>query len=363
MKKLKGMTWLGVMFLLMVTLSGCQVNATKIKDDGKPIETVTAKKIVRPIELNYKGTVAPESQMNYTFKSAGRLGKLFIQSGDEVKKGDAIAELDKSDLNLKLNSASAQLTAAKKDRLKASEAFNYDKTTLNRMTKLYETGSISRDQYDQIKLKYDVSESTLRQAEQNVRGTEANYNIIQNLVNDARLLASADGIILKTHFEVGELMPAGAPVATMRTQLKVVHVGLSQDDKDVVTKSTKSIVSLKENSMDGEIIQLDDMPDLKTRTYLTKVKADFPQLHLGRIVDVKFIVGEEEGIWIPMDSVLSQGEKFVYVIQGDRAFKRTISIDAVSGFEVKVQGLEDGETIVVTGMKNLTDGAKIQLTE
>lgn len=363
MKKSRIIKGIGIAIVSMLILSGCQVDAKQMSSAGKPIKTITTKEIIRPVELKYKGTVAPESQINYTFKSAGRLGNLYVKAGDVVKKGSVIATLDTSDLNFKLSSASAQLSAAKNDIVKASESYKYDTTTLDRMTKLYENGSISRDQYDQIKLKYDVSQNTLSQAEQNVRAAEANYNLIASLVKDANIVAKTDGTVLKTHYEIGELMGAGAPVVTMRTQLKVVQIGLSQDDKDVVVKDTKAIVTLKDESMTGEIIQLDDMPDLSTRTYLTKVKADFPKLHLGRIVDVTFITGEAKGIWIPMDAVLSQGEKFVYVVQDDRAFKRTISIDEVSGFEVKVEGLKTGEIVVVTGMKNLTDGAKIQMAE
>jgi multidrug efflux pump subunit AcrA (membrane-fusion protein) len=84
---------------------------------------------------------------------------------------------------------------------------------------------------------------------------------------------------------------------------------------------------------------------------------------LGRIVDVRFHLGEKNGIGIPMESIMSDGETFIYIINNERAYKRIIAIEEISQFDVKVSGIEKGDEIVVDGMKRLSDGIAIEIVE
>ena len=358
----KYMKTLGMVSVVALALTGCQAEASEVIEvSGLPVETIVAENISRPIEVEYMGTVAPEDQINYGFKSAGRLGELLVQPGDFVEEGQIIAKLDTSDLDLQLNAVSAQVQAAKKDISKAQEAWNYDNELLSKMEKLFEAGSISRDQLDQVQLKFDISSDSLAQAKDGYRAIQSNYNLSNNLVDDAILIAKNEGIVLATQYEPGELVPQGYPVVIMRSETKVVQVGLSQNDIDFIKMETP--VTLEYNNMviPAEIVELNDMPDMATRTYLAKVRTTHEDIRLGKIIDVNFAVGEDSGVWVPMTAVMSDGEKFVYVVEDGRAFKRIISIENISGFDVQVDGVESGENIVTSGMKKLSDGTKVEV--
>ena len=74
-------------------------------------------------------------------------------------------------------------------------------------------------------------------------------------------------------------------------------------------------------------------------------------------------MGESKGIWIPVKSVLSDGESFVYVVENERAFKKTIEPVFINDGLMEVSGLEKGELVVTSGTKNISDGFKVTITE
>lgn len=364
MKLRQNVLIVGMMTVLVFALGGCQANAEEAQQmSGVPVEVMNVESVMRDSYLYYKGTVVPEGQLEYAFKSSGRLESLNIKPGDSVQAGDVLATLENTDLQLQLSSALAQLQSARKDVNKAKESWRYNKEQLDKMTQLYKNGAISQNQLDQIDLSYEISQSSLAQAQEATRAAQAAYDMSNRLLEDAVLIAQEDGIVLSTEAEVGELIGAQNPVVIMQSETQVVQVGISESDIDHILMETPVLIDKDGSSMKGTIIEINNAPDLSTRTYLVKTLIDTNTLRIGAITDVKFNIGKEDGVWIPTQSVLSDGEKFVYVVENGRVFKRTISVEAVDGFELKVTGLEIGSQVVVSGMKKLTDGAEVIVVE
>lgn len=352
------------LLVVVALFSACSASAKEdITYMGKPVVISEVKSIERPIELKYKGTVVPKNQVKYSFKSSGKLKQLNVEAGYEVKEGDVLAVLDSIDLELQLNKASSALNAAQSDVNKAKEAYEYDKKLNANMEKLFKNNSISKDQLDQVRLKYKVSSGTLDQAKEAYKIASSNYNLQKRLVEDAVIVAKDDGVVISTQYEVGELVPNGYPVLVMRTKGKVIQVGLSQEDIDKVKLDTLVKIYDKDNEIDASIYELNDIPDMETRTYLAKIESHDDSIRIGKIVDVKINVGKEEGVWIPIDSILSKGEQYVYVVEDERAFKKNVTIVDLSSFDAKVQGISEGDKLVTLGMKKLKDGAKVQIVD
>jgi RND family efflux transporter MFP subunit len=355
---------IAVLTMVVGLFTGCAADASeKVVYEGKPVTVSKVEELKRPVELKYKGTVVPKSQVKYAFKSGGKLKGLNVEAGSSVKKGDVLATLDSIDLEIQLNKANSALKASNGDVIKAKEAYEYDKKQYNNLSELFDSGSISKDQLDQMKLKLEVSTSTYKQAKEAYEISQSNYSLQKRLVDDAVIVAKSDGVVLSTQYEEGELVPQGYPVVVMRTNSKVIQVGLSQDDIDRVTMDSTVRIEYGENGISGKIVELNDVPDMATRTYLTKIESSDSDIRIGKILDVSINVGEETGIWVPIDSILSKGEQFVYVVDNDRAFKKIVTIEDLSSFEAKVEGLAKGEQVVTMGMKKLNDGAKVQVVE
>lgn len=355
---------IGSALLLVASLAGCEAQAAEVVEVIKtPVEVMELVSEERQQTLSYMGTVAPENQMNYSFKSSGRLGSVLVSPGEHVEKGTVLAKLDTSDIELQLGAIRAQMTAAEQDVSKAENAYTYNRDMLEKMKNLYASGSISKDALDQVELNFNTVSSSLSQAKEGYRAAKANYDLSASLLEDAVVVAASEGTVLTVPYEEGELVSAGYPVVVMRSAMKVVQVGLSQDDVELVNLDTDVHIEVGDRSIPGKIVELNDMPDQYTRTFLAKVRVESADLRLGKIVDVKFETGYEAGIWVPLDSIMSDGEQYVYVIQEGRAFKKTLTIEGISGFEAQVNGVEDGDTIVVSGIKKLTDGSAVDIVE
>lgn len=360
MKLRKNVLIIGMIGILAFGMAGCKANAQELEEEsGLPVEVISVKEVDRDTSLYYKGTVVPEGQLKYAFKSGGRLESLNVKPGDVVKAGDVLATLENTDLSLQLSTASAQLQSAQKDVSKAEESWTFNKDQLDKMKQLYESGAISKNQLDQVELNYEISESSLAQAREGARAAQAGFDINNRLLDDAVLIAKEDGIVLSTEFEVGELVGPQEPIVMMQSETQVVQVGVSESDIDYILMNTPVLVDKDGLVMNASVIEINNAPDLSTRTYLVKTLVEGDDLRIGAITDVKFNIGSEKGVWIPTQAVMSDGEKFVYVVEDGRAFKRTISVEAVDGFELKITGVETGSQVVVGGMKKLTDGAQV----
>ncbi|MCT4632602.1 MAG: efflux RND transporter periplasmic adaptor subunit [Firmicutes bacterium] len=353
-----------ILVLSLFSLVGCKKTVEEeIVQPNVPVKVIEIIEQSRSIELIYTGVVVPEDVINYSFKSTGRIKSVNVQSGDNITKGDILATLDSTDLDLQVDALKAQATAAYGDVKKARESFNYASSQLSKTKVLFDSGSVSQDTLDQVQLNYDIADNTLKQAQQSYNSVKANQKITENLVLDTNLIAQSSGTVLSVNYEIGELVGAAQAVVTLRSKAKTVNVGLSQKDADIVTKDTPVCINYNGKKIEGEISQLDAMPERATRTYLVKVRSESEDLKLGRLTEVCFQLGQKEGIWIPIQSILSEGEKFVYVIKDGRAFKRSVEVINISGFQAEVRGLDSGEQMVVSGMKSLSDGVSIEIVK
>jgi multidrug efflux pump subunit AcrA (membrane-fusion protein) len=135
MKKFLAIFMMGIMLLLV----GCaQAEETKPQEKVRAVKIQKVEETKNAVSLNYIGTVDSKSIMDYSFKTGGKLKKVYVKKGDEVKKGDLLAALDQEDLNLQLSAAKANLISTEENIKKAEDAMNYNKDQFNKMEKLYE---------------------------------------------------------------------------------------------------------------------------------------------------------------------------------------------------------------------------------
>ncbi len=365
MKKFaKSLGLAGICMALVVGTTGCTTaKAAEPTGPVRSIQVQTLEDSSKPITQHYIGIVDAKDQIEYSFKTSGRLGELYVEDGQAVEKGDLIGKLDIQDLNFQLDAAKATFSAAELNITKAKEAYQYDKTLLKSMESLFEAGSISKDKLDQVRLKTDVSEATYNQALTQLNAAKADLNHKESLLVDANIYAQADGTIVKTMYESGELIPQGYPVIVQRSQTQVVKVGIPQKNLNDIEIGSLANIEIDDVIAKGKVTQIDEAPDMTTRTYMAEITVDKADFHLGSIAEVDIEVGKQDGIWIPIQSLLSEGEDFVYITDGERAFKRTVIPQDTSGMMVRVTGLKAGELVVVSGMNNLSDGINVVVDE
>lgn len=398
MKKLA--TTLIIIVLSICVITACQTNKIVDKDPViQPVSVKTLQNEKTDKTLNYVGTIVADDLVKYSFKTGGKLQTINVQKGDKVVGGTVLVALDKSDLQLSVNAAKAQMDAAKavynkavagsseEDKnnakinlQKAENAYNYSKDNLARIEKLYNAGGVSQSEYEGAQLDVDIKKATLDQAQglynQAIKGArqedidaaraqynqaKTNYEHKKKQYNETTLVSGISGYVAEILFEAGEIVGAGYPVVVVRSENQVVNVGLSQQDVNEVKVGDKTKVKIGEETVDGVVTMISEMPNSDTRTYDTEIALLEGKFRLGMVAEVKIIVGEFEGIWIPLDKIMFSGEDFVYIVNEEKIERRSITLLETRGSKVLVDGLAEGEKLVIANSGQVKPGDKVKV--
>ncbi len=339
---------------LTVLVSGCGNKSQEAISHVKPVKVMEVKEATYPIIHDYTGTIDSKELKKYSFKIPGKVGRINVEEGQAVHKGEILAQLDTKDLDFALEAAQNTL-------IKAQNGYDYTNALFERVKALHEVGGVSKQGYDNAKLELDLRKADLDNA-------QVNYNNKMSMLQqDARIVADVDGYVVDTIFEEGEVVGAGYPVVAIRTGEQIVNVGLSQEDVRKVEMGLPAKVIIDDETVDGEIATIEQVPDLQSRTYNVEIslpeKIAKDKFYLGAIADISLKLGEEKGIMIPITSVMSNGQDYVYVVVEEKAVKQKVELGDVIENNVSVKGITSGSKLVIEGMKSLEDGYEVTVKQ
>ena len=278
-----------------------------------------------------KNNIAPQT--------AGRISRILVDVGDNVKKGQVVAEMDQTQL--------AQIELQLKN----------NETEYNRLKELYEVGGLSKSDLDAIEMAYNVSKTQ--------------YN---NLKENATLVSPINGVITARNYDAGDMYAMSAPIYTVEQIVPVkLLVGVSETDYTKVKKGDSVEITadaLPGQTFSGKIRKIYPTVDPATRTFTVEVVVDNNNsaLRPGMFARAKISFGVNNNVVIPDVAVVKQqgsGERFVYVLNADNTvtYKKVV-LGRRMGAEYEVlEGLEDGAKIVTGGMIRLKDGIKVIVNE
>jgi RND family efflux transporter MFP subunit len=270
---------------------------------------------------------------------AGRIAKIHAEIGEFVVKGQILAEMDKTSL------------------LQAQLQLQNQEVELNRLKTLYETGGISKSDFDAIELAYNVAKSQ-----------------VANLEENTTLRSPINGVITARNYDAGDMYAMSAPIYTVE-QIRPVKllVGISESDYTKVKKGDS--VEIKADAVPdltfyGKVEKIYPTIDAATRTFLTEVVVNnnYNTLRPGMFARAKVNFGVNNSVVIPDVAVVKQqgsGERFVYVLNEDGTVTyQKVVLGRRMGAEYEVlEGISDGAKIVTGGMIRLKDGIKVIVNE
>lgn len=352
-------------FTMMVSMVGCK-NAGQqavLEERATAVKVLKTEESKKPVKMQYIGTVDAKDVINYSFKTGGKLSRIFVKKGDKIASRQLLAEIDTQDLSFQVTAAKATMDTAALNIKKAEDSLKYNKDLFEKMNNLYAEGSISKEQYDQVKLQADVAEASYQQTKSQYDAAKTDYEYKSTLVKDARLYAEQNGTVVDVLLKENERIGANQSIVIVRSGIQIINVGIPQQDLKNIRAGAKAFINVDDENAEGIVTYIAEAPDTATRTYNAEIQVSEKQFRLGSIAKVEVEVGEQQGIWIPMTAIFSNGEDYVYIIRDDRAFKRTVELLNVSDDKIRVEGIEAGELLAVSGMKNLNDGSKVNIVE
>lgn len=319
------------------------------------VRTITVGETSTDNKAVYPGTVRGKYESSLAFQVSGKIIRRNVNVGDTVRAGQVLLEIDPKDVRQSLNAAQAACNAARSDYKLARD--NYA-----RYASLFEKGAVSTMTRDQYKTQYEAAEASLRSA-------EANLTQAQNQMGYTQLVSDHDGSVSSLSGEVGQVVSAGTPVATVvqsgnreiqfyvpENRLGEVHPGMD---------ATVTFWALHNVTARGTVTGIASMADSVTRTYRVRVAVDnWPDAaQLGMTAKVTLDTGVESAIVIPSSAIYQTGSQpQVWVVRNRKAVKTDVTVAGYEGSNVKISsGLVKGDIVVTGGANKISEGEEVQL--
>lgn len=348
----------GFLFLKKETTNSIQIQAEKV-DYGDLLTTVTA-----------TGTIEPVKTVDVGTQVSGIINKIYVDYSSKVKKGQILAELDRSTLQASMVSSKASYESAKNE-------LTYQKSNYDRIKQLLENQSVSKTDYETALYQYNNAKYAFTNAESGLEKAQTNLNY-------ATITSPIDGIILSRAVDEGQTVAASFSTPTMFSiaqDLKKMRVIADVDEADIGTvkvgQNVKFTVdAFPEDEFTGKVtmVRLEAKVTSNVVTYEVVIDAPNPKEKLlpGLTASVSIYTQEQHHILaIPSKALRVQatsemlvsingdsvsavtqkeldGKHSVWVKKSDGHIeKRVVEIGMTNGIVTEVlSGLAQGEQVV-----------------
>ena len=308
-------------------------------------------------ERSFTGIVAAHVQSDLGFRVPGKVLGRLVDAGQTVKRGQALMRIDPTDLRLATRAHEEAVAAAKaRARQAADDEVRY--------RRLVSASFVSAAAYDKVKAAAEAANAELNAA-------EARADVARNETSYAVLLADADGVVIETLAEPGQVVNAGQVV------VRVAHAGRREALIELPETLRPAIGSAGRATLYGsgltgpaKLRQLSDAANRLTRTFearyvLEGALADAP---LGSTISIQIPNGRSApALQVPIGAIFDPGKgPGVWLVQGEtpRVTWRAVQIAGLSGEAASVIGnLEAGDRVVALGAHLLHEGEHVRLAQ
>jgi RND family efflux transporter MFP subunit len=324
------------------------------------IAKVTKRKISEKIFQT--GTIEAWQKITIMPDVGGKIAKIYVDAGDRVVKGQVLAELDTEAIRLQLKQAEAGLAVAE-------AAFKDAGRNKERMERLVNENAVSEQQFEQVKLAHEAAQAQLAQA-------QAAVNLARHSLNVSIMKAPFSGVIASKNAEVGDVInplmggfggPSGVLTLVDFSKVKAM-VDFSQDGILRVQKGQTVILktsSFPDREFRGTVTLVNLAADPQSKKFKVEVTADNPDLALrpGTFGEIIFeLSSHEDALAVPQKAVIEN--KYVFLAQGTKALKKEVRLGLQNTGDVEiVEGVSEGDAVIVEGNYGLEDGAAIEIVE
>ena len=330
---------LSLSIIAAVALTSCgkkeQVNA--VEEEELPIVTVDfAHSMEVPQNKVYTANVEAENINNIAPASPNRIKRINVEVGDHVRAGQELVVLDKSNIDqLRINLEQIE-------------------REYNRAVQLLEIGAGTQQAVDQLKAQLDAAKSQY-----------------DNLLENTVLRSPITGVVTARNYDPGD-MTGSLPVLTVGQLTPVVKVMINVSENDLATLKAGQDVEVTFDAFPGETFQgkvqrIYPTVDTATRTFDVEVRIANGQERLkpGMFARVSIDLGSRNNVVVPDRAVVKQtgsGNKYVYVLNGSTvSYKRVELGRRLDNAYELISGIEDGDTVVITGQSRLADGVRVEV--
>ena len=362
MKKLKiSKIWIAVIVIVVIAVAawalsgGNKEEEINFKEEAVKTETLQN-------SVTATGTIEAVTSVTVGTQVSGIVNKLYVDYNSQVKKGQVIAELDKTNLLSELNTAKANLASA-------TSNLSYQAANMNRYQTLYKKGLVSADEYENALLTY-------RQAREQVASSKENVQKAQTNLSYATITSPIDGTVISKSVEEGQTVAASfntPELFTIARDLTNMQVVANVDEADIGgvkegDRVTFTVDAYPDDTFEGTVkqVRLEATTTNNVVTYEVVISAPNADLKLkpGLTANVTIYTQERSGVLAVANKALRftptketvgkdmkivdcKGKNKVWTLSDKTLTAHPVTIGQTDGVHTEIiKGIRKGQKIV-----------------
>ena len=371
MKKLRiSKIWIAVVVIVIVAVAAWAMSGGKKEEDINFKEEKVALKTLQN-SVTATGTIEAVTSVTVGTQVSGIVNKLYVDYNSQVKKGQVIAELDKTNLLSELNTAKANLASAQ-------SSLNYQAANMERYKTLYKKGLVSADEYENALLTY-------RQAKEQVASSRENVQRAQTNLGYATITSPIDGTVISKSVEEGQTVAASfntPELFTIAKDLTNMQVVANVDEADIGgvkegNRVTFTVDAYPDDTFEGTVkqVRLEATTTNNVVTYEVVISAPNADLKLkpGLTANVTIYTQERSGVLAVANKALRftptketvgkdmkivdcKGKNKVWTLNDKTLTAHPVTIGQTDGINTEItKGLKQGDKIVTEIVVNVPE--------
>ena len=331
----------------IATLPGCGIGEASVAD-GEEVHAATPV----PVEVTFPvradiyatyhatTTIASDADAPVLARVPGEVVQIIAEEGDWVEKGQVLARLDGDRLRLEMLAARADLDKVR--------------TEFARYSDLAERGLVSAAMFDGLKYDADVLQAT--------------YELKKLNYDYSEIRAPIDGVVSSRDVKLGQNIDANSVVFRITDASELVAY-LQIPQAELAKFSAGHSAYLQVDAMPGDhfdatIVRISPTIDVRNGTFRATAFVDNEDGYLVPGMFARFTIEyekHEDALIIPLDAIVQEDDEMaVYVVTDGEVARRTITTGIATDGRVEIlNGLAEGEEVVVVGLSGLRDGSKV----
>ena len=333
------------------------------KEEKVSFETAKIEKQDIHTSITATGTIEPVTSVTVGTQVSGIVAKLYVDYNSVVKKGQVIAELDKTNLISELNRAKADLSSAQ-------STLNYETANFKRYQTLFDKGLVSANDYENARLTYDKARQTVASSRESVQKAQTNLGY-------ATITSPIDGVVLSKSVEEGQTVAASfntPELFTIAQDLTDMRVIADIDEADIGGVKEGQHVSFTvdafpDDKFEGQVTQVRQQATTSSNvvTYQVVISAPNKDLKLmpGLTANVTIFTLELNNVlavptkalrFTPNEALLQEGQQIadteaphkVWTMEGNTFKAHAVETGTTNGMLTEiVSGIGEGTEVLV----------------
>jgi len=333
------------------------------KEETVEFETAKAERQDIHTTITATGTIEPVTSVTVGTQVSGIVSKLYVDYNSVVKKGQVIAELDKTNLTSELNRAKADLSSAE-------STLAYETANFKRYQTLFDKGLVSANDYESAKLSYEKARQTAASSRENVQKAQTNLGY-------ATITSPIDGVVLSKAVEEGQTVAASfntPELFNIAQDLTDMRVIADIDEADIGgvkegQRVTFTVDAFPDDKFEGQVTQVRQEATTTSNvvTYEVVISAPNKDLKLkpGLTANVTIYTLEKNGVlavpakalrFTPNEALLKNGQQIedlevpmkVWTLEGNTFKAHKVEVGTTNGMLTEiVSGINEGTDVLV----------------